>query len=79
MDFFIRDADSIVPIEVKAVDKATPSLRNLIEKEKYEDIRYGIKLCAKNIDFGGEFYTFPYFCTPFLRRYVGEKITSGKK
>lgn len=76
MDFFIRDANSLVPVEVKAVDSATVSLKNLIEKEKYSDIHYGIKLCSKNIGFNGKFYTFPYFCTFLLKRYMLEKITS---
>ena len=76
MDFFIRDADSLVPVEVKAVDNATASLKNLIEKDKYADIHYGIKLCAKNIGFNGKFYTFPYFCTFLLKRYMLDKISS---
>ncbi|MBO7638164.1 MAG: DUF4143 domain-containing protein, partial [Treponema sp.] len=76
MDFFIRDADSLVPVEVKATDNATASLKNLIEKDKYTDIHYGIKLCAKNIGFNGEFYTFPYFCTFLLKRYMLEKIVT---
>lgn len=76
MDFFIRDADSLVPVEVKAVDRATASLKNLIEKDKYSDIHYGIKLCSKNVGFNGKFYTFPYFCTFLLKRYMLEKITS---
>ena len=79
MDFFIRDADSLVPVEVKAVDSATASLKNLIEKDKYTDIHYGIKLCAKNIGFNGKFYTLPYFCTFLLKRYMLEKITSKEK
>ncbi len=76
MDFFIRDAESLVPVEVKATDSATASLKNLIEKEKYPDIHYGIKLCAKNIGFNGKLYTFPYFCTFLLKRYMLEKIAS---
>ncbi len=76
MDFFIRDAESLVPVEVKAIDSATASLKNLIEKEKYPDIHYGIKLCAKNIGFNGKLYTFPYFCTFLLKRYMLEKIAS---
>lgn len=76
MDFFIRDADSLVPVEVKAQDSATASLRNLIEKDKYSDIHYGIKLCAKNVGFNGKFYTFPYFCTFLLKRYMLDKISS---
>ena len=76
MDFFIRDAESLIPVEVKAIDSATASLKNLIEKEKYPDIHYGIKLCAKNIGFNGKLYTFPYFCTFLLKRYMLEKIAS---
>lgn len=72
MDFFIRDAKSLVPIEVKASDNATASLENLIKNEKYADVLYGIKLCAKNIGFNGRFYTFPYFLTFLLKRYIKE-------
>ena len=72
MDFFIRDADSLIPIEVKANDNATASLNNLIKSEKYEDIKYGIKLGNKNIGFNGLFYTFPYFCAFLLKRFVYE-------
>lgn len=78
MDFFIRDASSLVPVEVKAQNSATASLKNLIEKDKYSDINYGIKLCANNIGFNGKFYTFPYFCTFMLKRYMLDKISSGK-
>ena len=72
MDFFVRDAQSLIPVEVKAKDNATVSLNRLIssDKEKYDDIQYGIKLCNKNIGFNGNFYTFPYFLTFLLRRFL---------
>jgi len=73
MDFFIRDKDSLIPVEVKAVDGSTVSLNNLIESDKYSDIKYGIKLGYKNIGFNGKFYTFPYFLTFLLKRYLKEK------
>lgn len=73
MDFFIRDKDSLIPVEVKASDNVTISLNNLVESDKYKDIKYGIKLCNKNIGFNGKFYTFPYFLTFLLRRYLKEK------
>ena len=73
MDFFVRDKDSLIPVEVKANDGTTVSLRNLIESEKYKDIKYGIKLGYKNIGFNGQFYTFPYFLTFLLKRYLREK------
>ena len=73
MDFFVRDKNSLIPVEVKANDGATISLNNLIDSDKYKDIKYGIKLCNKNIGFNGKFYTFPYFLTFLLKRYLKEK------
>ena len=73
MDFFIRDANSLIPVEVKANDNATVSLNKLIKSDSYKDIKYGIKLCNKNIGFTGTFYTFPYFLTFLLKRYLQEK------
>ena len=71
MDFFIRDAESLVPVEVKAQDGATISLNKMIDDhEHYPDIRYGIKLCNHNIGFNGKFYTFPYFLTFLLKQFV---------
>lgn len=72
MDFFIRDNNSLVPVEVKANDNSTPSLNKLIDKSTYKDIKYGIKLCNKNIGFNEKFYTFPYFLTFLLKRYITE-------
>ena len=72
MDFFVRTADSLVPVEVKASDNATISLNNLIKKDSYADIKFGIKLANKNIGFNGVFYTFPYFCAFLLKRWLTE-------
>ena len=72
MDFFIRDADSLIPVEVKANDGATASLNRLLNDDKYNDVKYGIKLGYRNIGFNGKFYTFPYFLTFLLRRFVAE-------
>lgn len=75
MDFFIRDVSSLIPIEVKANDNATKSLSKLTAGDgKYKDIKYGIKLCNKNIGFNGHFYTFPYFLTFLLKRFVRRGI-----
>ena len=73
MDFMIRDKNSLIPIEVRANDNATISLNNLINSNLYKDIKYGIKLCNKNIGFNGKFYTFPYFLAFLLKRYLKEK------
>lgn len=72
MDFFIRDAHSLIPVEVKGKDGATPSLVKMIENSRFQDIKYGIKLCDKNIGFNGQFYTFPYFLTFLLKRFCRE-------
>lgn len=73
MDFFVRNADSLIPVEVKANDGATASLNNLLKEGKYPDIKYGIKLGYKNIGFNGKFYTFPYFMAFLLKRFVNRR------
>ncbi len=73
MDFFVRDSDSLIPVEVKASDSSTPSLNTLITKDDYRDIKFGIRLAAKNIGFNGRFYTIPYFMTFMLKRFLREK------
>lgn len=65
-------------MEVKATDNATKSLSKLTAQDgRYPDIHYGIKLCPKNIGFNGHFYTFPYFLTFLLRRFLRRDM-SGK-
>lgn len=76
MDFFIRSADSLIPVEVKANDGATASLNRLLNDDKYNDVKYGIKLGNRNIGCNGKFYTFPYFLTFLLRRFVAESKRS---
>lgn len=73
MDFFVRDADSLIPVEVKAKDSSTPSLNKLIESENYPDIKYGIKLNRGNIGFNGKFYIFPYFVTFLIKKWLKER------
>lgn len=74
MDFFVRDANSLIPVEVKSKDGATASLNNLINWKSYPDIRYGIKFGYKNIGWNSSFYTFPYFLAFLLKRFLKEKI-----
>ncbi len=78
MDFFVRDASNVVPIEVKANDNSTRSLNNLIESSSYPQIKYGIKLCNKNIGYNGKFFTFPYFLTFLLKKFMLWKIETNK-
>ena len=77
MDFFIRDTDSLIPVEVKANDGATATLNNLLKDDKYPDVKYGIKLGYKNIGYNGKFYTFPYFLAFLLKRFVAKGISKS--
>lgn len=79
MDFFVRDKDSLVPVEVKAENGTAKSLRRLVEDARYPDIRYGIKLGAANIGWNGTFYTFPYAMTFLLKRWLRERNENLEK
>ena len=69
-DFFLRTADSLVPVEVKARGGSAKSLKTLIASEHYWDIRFGVKLHGGNIGFMGNVWTFPLFCAFLLPRTV---------
>ena len=69
-DFFIRSADNLIPIEVKSKNGHSKSLRNLIMSDRYPDIAYGFKFTANNIGYEDKIYTFPYFCTFLLKRFM---------
>ena len=70
IDFLLRDASSLVPVEVKANDGPTASLNKLIDSPLFEDVEYGIKLGNKNIGWNGRFFTFPYFLSFLLKRFL---------
>ncbi len=72
-DFFVRTSNSLIPLEVKSKNNKSRSLSELVSNEKYSDIEYGIKLCAGNIGFNNNIYTFPYYCTFLLKKYLQEK------
>ena len=69
-DFFVRTADELIPVEVKAKNGMAKSMRTLISGKKYADIHCGIKFTGSNIGYGEDIYTFPYFCAFLLKRYL---------
>ena len=73
IEFFVRDINSLVPIDVKATDGRPNSMILMIENRKIPDVKYGIKLAEKNIGFKNGYYTFPYFLTFLLKRFLSEK------
>ncbi len=70
LDFFIRSANNLIPIEVKAKDGNSKSLKTIITSKKYNDVDFGFKLSLKNIGYKDNIYTFPYFCTFLLKRFM---------
>ena len=67
-DFFVRTRERLVPIEVKATNGRSKSLRTLIDSDAYPDISFGIKLCAGNVGCEGHVLTAPYFTAFLVRR-----------
>jgi predicted AAA+ superfamily ATPase len=74
-DFFVRTKKCLVPVEVKSTNGRSKSLRTLIDSEKYPEIQWGIKLVKGNIGFMNNIYTFPYYCSFLLKRYLMQKDT----
>ena len=71
-DFFVRTANKLIPVEVKAKNSKAKSLLQLINNDKYSDISYGIKFCAGNIGLDNSIYTFPYYCAFLLKKYLSK-------
>lgn len=69
-DFFVRTANSLIPVEVKAGNTASKSLRTLIASDHYPAIASGIKFAHANIGKTETITTFPYFCAFLLKRYL---------
>ena len=72
MDFFLRDAEYLVPVEVKAGSAKAKSLRTLIASEHYPDISWGIKLADGNVGFSNGILTLPQWTAFLLKRLLSE-------
>ncbi len=70
IDFMVRSKNDIIAIEVKAKDGRSKSLKEVLNNEKYPEVRKGIKLADKNIGYNEHFYTFPYFITFLIKDYI---------
>lgn len=68
MDFFLRDAEHLVPVEVKAGSAKAKSLRTMIDSEHYPDIKWGIKLTDGNVGFSNGILTLPQWSAFLLKR-----------
>ena len=70
IDFFVRGRDELLPIEVKAGNAVSRSMRSIIKSEHYPEIRHGMKFALANIGKTETITTFPYFCAFLLKRYL---------
>ena len=69
-DFFVRSRNELIPVKVKSNNNQSKSLQSLIENSKYSDIKHGIKLGNFNVGFANSIYTFPYFCSFLIKKYL---------
>lgn len=72
-DFFVRSANELIPVEVKANTNRSKSLRQLINSDSYPDIKHGIKFTIGNVGISDDIVTFPYFCSFLLKRYLEDQ------
>jgi len=75
-DFFVRTSRELIPLEVKSRSGKAKSLKTLVESGRYPDIRYGIKLTGGNVGLNDNIFSFPYFCTFLLKRYLSSDPVS---
>ncbi len=68
MDFFLRDAKHLVPVEVKAGSSKAKSIRQLIASDHYPDITWGIKLADGNVGFSNGILSLPQWTAFLLKR-----------
>ena len=69
-DFFVRNTESLIPVEVKARNGNSKSLSTLIKSESYPDIHFGIKLIDGNVGIEGNIRTLPHCLVFLLRDYL---------
>ena len=68
MDFLLRSRDDLVPVEVKAENARSKSLRTLIDSDHYKDIRWGVKLIHGDVGFERSVLTIPQWSAFWLPR-----------
>ena len=69
-DFFVRTAQELLPVEVKAGNNTAKSMRTLIASPAYPAIRHGLKFAMANLGQQNEITTLPLFTAFLLKRYL---------
>ena len=62
-----------MPVEVKAGNSRSKSLRELIDSPRYHDIRWGIKFADANIGFSNGILPLPWFCAFLMQRMLTKR------
>ena len=68
LDFVLRYKNEILPVEVKQGRGKSKSLNSIIKEKNL--INYGIKFMDSNIGFNDNKFTFPYFLSFLLKRFL---------
>ena len=66
LDFIYRLKDKIIPLEIKASNGNSKSLRTVLNHYDEYKVKYGIKLTANNISFNNNILNLPYYLTFLL-------------
>lgn len=69
-EFFVRRKDYVVPIEVKAKNNNSKSLKTLIQSPNYPEISFGIKLIRGNIGYMNNIISFPHFAAFLIKEFL---------
>jgi len=74
MDFFLRTAEALVPVEVKAGSAKAKSLSTMIKSDHYPDITWGVKLKKGNVGRENGILTLPQWAAFLLRRLLRDRL-----
>ena len=70
LDFLIRSKNNIIPIEVKAKNGNSKSLKEVLTNSKYDKVKFAIKLARTNIGYANGVFTIPLFYAFVLKEFI---------
>jgi len=73
MDFFLRTAEALVPVEVKVGSARAKSLATMVKSDHYPDIGWGVKLKKGNVGRENGILTLPQWAAFLLKRLLHDK------
>lgn len=70
LDFLIRSKNNIIPIEVKAKNGNSKSLKEVLSNSKYDKVNFAIKLSKNNIGYSNKIFSVPLFYSFILKEFI---------